>query len=73
MKIADLTTGSAKIASAYKTLQLHWEDTKEHWQDSTQRRFDENYLEPLGPQIAAALEAIARLTEVLARAERDCE
>ncbi len=73
MKIADLTSGTAKIASAYKTMRVHWEDTKEHWHDANRKRFEETYLDPLEPQIAATLEAIGRLAEILAKAERDCE
>ncbi|HEY2882936.1 MAG TPA: hypothetical protein VGJ15_10890 [Pirellulales bacterium] len=73
MKIADLTSGSAKIATAYKTLRLRWDDTAEHWNDANRRRFEENYLNPLEPQIASALEAIARLAEILGRAEHECE
>jgi hypothetical protein len=73
MRIADLTSGAAKIASAFTTLRAHWEDTKEHWHDDNRRRFEENYIDPLEPQVAAALDAIGRLTEVLEHAERECE
>jgi hypothetical protein len=73
MKIADLTSGAAKIATAYKTLRLHWESTKEHWHDDNRRRFEEDYLDPLEPQVAAALEAIGNLSEVMRRAEQECE
>ena len=73
MRIADLTSGAAKIATAYKTLRVHWEDTKEHWHDDNRRRFEENFIDPLEPQIASALDAIAALAEILNRAERECE
>ena len=73
MNIADLTTGSAKIASAYKALKLHWEATKEEWRDDNCRRFEETYLEPLEPQIKIAMEAIMNLGELYGRAERDCQ
>jgi hypothetical protein len=73
MKIADLTSGAAKISSAYKTLKVRWDNTKEHWHDDNCRRFEENYIDPLEPQINAALEAISRLAEVLGRAEQECE
>jgi hypothetical protein len=73
MRVADLTSGAAKIASAYKTLKLRWESTTELWQDGNQRRFDENFIAPLESQIASALTAIGKLTEVLERAERECE
>ena len=42
MTIADLTSGAAKIATAYKNMRVHWEDTKEHWHDDNRRRFEEN-------------------------------
>jgi hypothetical protein len=73
MKIADLTSGSAKIAAAYKKMRLNWEATKEHWHDENRVRFEENYLDPLEPQISAALDAIAALADVLGRAERECD
>jgi hypothetical protein len=73
MRIADLTSGAAKIATAYKTMRVHWEDTKEHWHDDNRRRFEENFIDPLEPQIAAALDAIAALSEILNRAQRECE
>jgi hypothetical protein len=73
MRIADLTSGAAKISTAYKTMRVHWEDTKEHWHDENRRRFEENFIDPLEPQIAAALDAIAALAEILNRAERECE
>jgi hypothetical protein len=73
MRIADLTSGAAKIATAYKTMRVHWEDTKEHWHDDNRRRFEENFIDPLEPQIASALDAIAALSEILNRAQRECE
>jgi hypothetical protein len=73
MRIADLHTGPAKINSAYKTLRLQWESTKEHWHDANCRRFEENYIDPLEPEIRNALEAIGNLAELLGRAERECE
>jgi hypothetical protein len=73
MNIADLTMGSAKIASAYKALRLQWEGAKEQWQDANCRRFEQCYIEPLEPQIHDALEAIGNLAELLGRAQRECE
>ena len=73
MRIADLTTGAAKLSSAWKTLRVHWDDTKEDWHDANRKRFEENYIAPLEPQIATTLEAIGRLAEVLQKAERECE
>ncbi|HZZ27203.1 MAG TPA: hypothetical protein VFE46_04280 [Pirellulales bacterium] len=73
MRIADLTSGAAKIAAAHKSLRLNWEATKEHWHDENRVRFEEKFLDPLEPQLQAALDAIGALAEVLGRAERECE
>ena len=73
MRIADLTSGAAKISTAYKTMRVQWEDTKEHWHDENRRRFEENFIDPLEPQIAAALDAIGALAEILNRAQRECD
>lgn len=73
MRIADLTSGAAKIASAYKKLRMNWEDTKDRWHDENRMHFEKNYLDPLEPQIAAALDAISALSEVMNRAQRECE
>jgi hypothetical protein len=73
MKIADLTSGAAKISSAYKKMRLSWESTKEYWHDQNQAHFEREYLDPLEPQLAAALDAISALADVIGRAERDCE
>ena len=73
MPIADLTTGAAKLNKSVEILQESWADTKEHWDDENSRNFEENYLDPLGPQIKMALDAINRVAEVLQRAERECQ
>ncbi|HEY2827270.1 MAG TPA: hypothetical protein VGJ04_06685 [Pirellulales bacterium] len=73
MKIADLTSGAAKITSAYKKMRLNWDATKDHWHDQNRDHFEKNYLDPLEPQLVAALDAISALADVLSRAQRDCE
>jgi hypothetical protein len=73
MRIADLTSGAAKITSAYKKMRLNWDVTKDHWHDENRVHFEKNYLDPLEPQIAAALDAISALADVMGRAERECE
>jgi hypothetical protein len=72
MIVGDLVTGGQKLSEALKNLQLHWEATKEHWQDAASRRFEEQHLTPLEPKVHLTLDAIARLAEVMARAQRDC-
>lgn len=55
-----------------KTLQAVRSETAELWDDDTHRKFEEEYLVPLDPRVRRVLDAIHRLAEVMARAERDC-
>ncbi len=73
MQIADLSVGSAKLYESIKNLQEAWGETSEYWTDDNARHFLENHLEPISPRVKAAQDAINRLAEVLARAQRECE
>ena len=73
MRIADLTTGAAKLTSSYKTMRVHWDATKDEWLDANQKHFEERFITPLDPQMLRAMEALGRLSEILSRAERECE
>lgn len=73
MQIGDLSVGGAKLHEAIKKLQEAWGETSQHWTDDNARQFCENHLEPIGPRVKAAHDAINRLAEVLARAQRECE
>jgi hypothetical protein len=70
--LADLSTGAAKLSNATKALRLAWQEAHEQWNDDTSRAFEEKHLQPVLPQIKAALDATSRMTELLNRAERDC-
>lgn len=72
MIVGDLVTGAAKLSGSLKNLHLHWDDTKQHWQDAAARRFEEDHLVPIEPKVHLMLDAIARLAEVLERAQREC-
>ncbi|HEV2973280.1 MAG TPA: hypothetical protein VGY55_25155 [Pirellulales bacterium] len=72
MIVGDLVTGAAKLSGALKNLYLHWDETKDQWQDAAGRRFEEDHLVPLEPKVHLTLDAVARLAEVLERAQREC-
>ena len=63
MIVGDLVTGAAKLADALKNLHMHWDDTKEQWQDAACRRFEEEHLAPLEPQVHLTLDAIQHKTK----------
>lgn len=72
MKSFDINTGAAKLELALKTFRTTYAAVDPQWTDSARREFSETYLAPLEPHVKSMLDAIARLGEVLAAAERQC-
>jgi hypothetical protein len=72
MKFCDLTGCAARLSLATKTLVKAADEADQHWDDDASRRFRETYLLPLDAKMRDALEAIRRLEQVLAGAEREC-
>jgi hypothetical protein len=72
MRVADFTTGNAKMRDAIKTLRAKWEATGQDWHDAVSRQFEEKYLSILDPEILATIERLNRLSQAVAAAERDC-
>ena len=73
MKICDLNTGAGRLLRANKELKQRWAETKQLWDDGNSRKFEEEFLQPLGPEIQLAIAAVQRLAELLEKAEKECE
>jgi hypothetical protein len=67
-----LTTGRAKLKHSFDNLRVAWEDTRAGWDDAARRAFEDNHLEPLTPDVQAALRAIDRLSSILSQMESEC-
>jgi len=72
MKVVDLTTGVNQLRDAVEQIQRTWADTQQHWRDENSRHVEEDHLQPLLREIAAAYPVIHELAAVLAQAERAC-
>ena len=73
MRIADLTSGAVRLRDAADVLAEKWGETREFWKDENGRLFEQNQLQPIAPELSSALIAIQHLSEVLDRAQRECE
>ena len=73
MKHADVSGAAAKIELALKTFRTTFGAIEPQWTDAARRDFQETHVAPLEPNVRNMLEAITRLAEVLAAAERDCD
>jgi hypothetical protein len=72
MQRGDVSIISSALHHAMKTLRMRWDETHEVWDDSVSRKFEEEYLVPLEPQLQVTLKAINRLSLVMARAHEEC-
>ena len=73
MRVADLSTGSARLRDSLDSLVLRWSETREYWTDENARRLEEERLRPMGDAVAATLAAAQHLAEVIGQAQRECE
>jgi hypothetical protein len=72
MKIADLNTGTGQLRDAIDLLQRTWSEARQKWNDANARNIDENHLQLLRSELAAAFPAIEQLAAVLDQAGREC-
>lgn len=72
MMSSDLAASAARLELSLKTFRTTSAAVEPQWTDSARREFQETYLTPLETNARNMLDAIARLAEVLAAAERQC-
>jgi hypothetical protein len=72
MSSADTIASAAKLELALKTFRTTFDAVDPQWTDAARRDFQETYLKPMEPNVKTMLTAVARLAEVLAAAERQC-
>jgi hypothetical protein len=72
VKSCDLSAGTAKLELALKSLRTTLGAVEAQWNDEAHRKFHENHLAAIGPKTTSMFEAIGRMSDVLAAAERDC-
>jgi hypothetical protein len=67
-----LAVSSTQLNDAMDTLKVHWERTTPLWRDVVRQDFEENYWEPLQPQVESALKALDQMMQVLGKMRREC-
>jgi len=72
VKSCDLTSGAAKLELAIKSVRTTVSAVEHQWNDETHRKFQEAHLAPIEPSVRNMFDAIARMSEAIAAAERDC-
>lgn len=73
MRSCDLYTGANRIRIALERVEQVWDEASEKWNDRVSEKFREQHLDPLAPDVKLTLDAIARMQQVIDRAQRDLE
>jgi hypothetical protein len=73
MKPWDLDTSAAQLRDALDELQIAWRQTTDCWQDPVSQKFCETHLEPIGPALKKALDAVGQMQQLVSQMTRDCE
>lgn len=68
--MASLTSSANEIQEALRRLLQQWESTRQVWNDSVSREFQEQYVEPLDTQTRAAQREMAKLAQIIAAARK---
>mgnify|MGYP000030777915 CR=1 FL=1 len=72
MKLWDLAGGMARIDLAVKTLTAETATVSQLWSDEANRAFVDRYIKSAQTRVRNLLDALRRLSETLAEAERQC-
>lgn len=67
-----MSSGPARLKHSMKTLNEHWDITKESWADSVARDFEKNHLIPLELQVNTTLRGMDKLGEILIKVRQEC-
>jgi hypothetical protein len=73
VRICDLHTGISQLTQALADLKDGWIAAGAQWNDAARKQFEEEHLQPLPAHIQRMMIAAQRLSEVVEKAQRDCE
>jgi hypothetical protein len=73
MRPWDLDTSAAQLRHALEDLQVAWRQTEDEWRDPVSQKFCETHLEPIGPALKKALDAVGQMRQLVSQMTRDIE
>jgi len=70
-RICNLGDGLSQLTHAVADLNLRWTDATQHWNDSTSREFEQEYINPIQAQMQLLLTAAQTLAATADKAARE--
>lgn len=71
--MSELYSSVTRLQKSVRRMKDRWTATQQQWNDKVSREFEEEFLQPIIPQIKLSLAAIHEMAEVLETARRECE
>ncbi len=68
-----VSSSRGTLVASGKQLKISWEQTKQFWQDSKSRDFEERYLLPLFQELDRSGSLLEELDRALYQIRKDCE
>jgi hypothetical protein len=69
----NLSANKNRLVGITRELSLHWDETKNYWNDDKSREFEQKYLEGLFQYVDRAVTVVEKLDEILKKIRSDCE
>lgn len=73
MRVCDLNTGLGQLSHAFSQLRERLNESQADWNDSARQQFEKEHLNEIPNRLQLLVAAVQRLSEVLEKAEKDCE
>lgn len=68
-----LRTAQYELKDASSVLSAKWAALRETWRDDAARTFERDVIDPIDPAVRHAITAMARMSELLQRAQSETE
>jgi hypothetical protein len=67
-----MSAGAARLKHAMKTVNDHWEQTREVWTDRVAQEFEKNHLIPVEQGVENARRGMDKITEIMQKIKQEC-
>lgn len=68
-----LSVSQTQLKGALRELMIQWDLVTAKWDDPMSRAFEADFLAHLEPRVRGTLAAMDHMSDIMARARRDCE
>ncbi|HEV2394481.1 MAG TPA: hypothetical protein VG146_19190 [Verrucomicrobiae bacterium] len=68
-----MSASSTRLAALTKELWVHWQQTKQYWNDAQSQEFERRYLVELMSTVDKSVTVVEQLDKLVGKIRKDCE